>query len=419
MPTYAAAPMEAYAWAEPNIDLENPRFVISVEWTWPEGDWTYFSLVRSIRSPVRRREEGQVVMECFATNWTHTSYISGRPVYRDPQPPPDEWVFYTAFVLDPNRVWTPAGYISEIGVADYDWTLRLPELLPGIAIADRQQTVAPADQSSDLVQFFQNPGAFMDRAVTMAEATQFFWNPLRCPPQMLPHQMRSLGYAYDSALGIGRTRHVIDALMKPQQGTEQFISGFVQGVTGGYADVRISNNLMINTDDSSFESGDLDQTSWASDGASLEVRSYENWLTPTPTVPPNVAVGHFLHIGAAATLTCGISDPISKGIPCAKWTEARMSIYAHDEGDAEGDVTLSMGLKLYDQTGGFLRDVEILPAQTLTSLWAWYGNADDGAVDLGTQDFAYAVPYLTVSDACSVDLVVVDDGNRQTIGADY
>lgn len=407
--TFSAEPMEAYAWADPNIDLENPEFVISVEWVWPEGEWTHFSLVRSVRSPVRRREEGQVVMEVLRGEWTFTSVLTGRPVYRDPQPPPGEWVYYTPFVLNTNRVWTRCGTTYEVGVADYDWTLRLPELLPGVAIADRQQTMAPAQHGNDLVQFFQNPGGFLDRAVTMAEATQYFWNPLRCPPQMLQHLLQSIGYEYDNTLGTGRERYVIDALMGPQQGSVPSISTFAAGVTGCAVDTRISNNLMIDVNESSFESGDLADTHWESQ-TGLELRKYENWLTPTPTLPPNVKVGWFLHVPDARTLTCGESDPVQHGIPVAPWTKARMSVYAHDESDVEGDVTVSMGLKLYDSFGGFLRDVEILAAQTITSAWAWYGNADDGAVDLGATGFAYAVPYVTVSDACSLDLIVVDDG---------
>lgn len=402
--SFTALPMEAYAWAEPNIDLEDPHFVITVEWTWPEGDWSYFSLVRSTRSPVRRREEGQVMFEIWQREWDSVSPFSGRPAFRDPQPPPGEWVYYTAFVMNAARIWEQAGSVAEIGIADHDWTLRLPELLPGVAIADRQQTVAPAEHSNTLVEFFQNPGAFLDRAVTMAEATQFFWDPLRSPPQMLQYQLESIGYEYDATLGSGRLRHVIDSLMKPQQGSVPFIEGFVEGVTGCEADVRISNNLMINTDDSSFESGDLSTTKWESQ-TGLELRAYENWLTPTPVLPPNVLVGHFLYIPDGRTLTCGNADPVADGIPCARWTEARMGCYAFGTG-----VTLDMGLKLYDWEGNFLRDATILGGQTLTSSWAWYGNADDSAVSLGPSGFAYAVPFITVSNACSVDLLVVDDG---------
>jgi hypothetical protein len=86
-----------------------------------------------------------------------------------------------------------------------------------------------------------------------------------------------------------------------------------------------------------------------------------------------------------------------------------MSLYAHDE-DSAGTVDVTMGLKLYDWKGTYLRDIEILPATTITSEWAWYGNTDNGAVDLGVQNFAYAVPWILVSDACSMDLIVVDDG---------
>lgn len=407
MSTFSALPMEAYAWAEPDIDLENPRFVISVEWTWPTGTWSHFSLVRSTRSPCRRREEGQVVMECSGTDWDQTSFASGLPVYRDPQPPPGEWVFYTAFCLDENRVWTPAGSVYEIGIADNNWALRMPEMLPGVAINEAQRSIAPAERGHDLVQFVQSTGAFLDRAVTMAEATQFFWDPLRVPPQMIKPMTESIGYVYEPVLGIGRARHVLDALMSPQQGSLPFIQRFAAGVSGCRVKAEISNNLMLDANDSSFESGDISDTRWSATGP-LEIRDYADWLSPVPTLPPNVSVGYFLHIDGADTLTCGEDAPVTKGIPCASWTRARMSLYAHDEGGSS--VTVTLGLKLYDWEGTYLRDVEILPATTITSLWAWYGNANDGAVDLGAQDFAYAVPWITVSDACSVDLIVVDDG---------
>ena len=406
MTAYSSLPMYAYAWADPHVDLENPRFVISVEWTWPEGDWTHFSLVRSTRSPVRRREEGQVMMEIPGREWDHETIERRLPVYRDPQPPPGEWVYYTAFVLDPNRVWVVAGSVFEIGISDYDWSIRLPESLPGVSVGDTTRTVSPASQSNELVIFLQNPGAFLDRAVTMGEATQYFWDPLRVPPQMLQPMTESIGYPYDDSIGTGRGRAVLRALMGPQQGSQQFIQNFSDGVTGCDTRVVLSNNLMINVNESSFESGEIADTNWLPT-AGLALRKYENWLDPTPVLHPNVQHEWFLHM-EAGTIYCGDTDPISLGIPVDSWTVARMGCYAHDEGTPT--VTLVMGLRLYDQMGVYLRDVEILSTQTLTSQWVWYGNADDSAVDLGEPGFAYAVPYVTVSNACSVDLIVVDDG---------
>lgn len=407
MATYSANPMYVYDGADPDIDLENPRFVLHVEWTWPEGDWSHFSLVRSTRSPARRREEGQVMMEIPGREWDHETIERRLPVYRDPQPPPGEWVYYTAFVLDPNRVWVNAGSVYEVGIADYDWSLRLPELLPGVSVADTARSVSPAEQSNALVQFLQNPGAFLDRVVTMAEATQYFWDPLRVPPQMLEAMTESIGYPYDDSVGIGRGRHVLDALMGPQQGSLPFIENFSNGVTGSDTRAIISNNHMLDANQSSFENGDLSTLHWAPT-AGLQLRKFENYPFPTPTLHPNVKREWFLYIGSGTTITCGADDPITKGIPIAEWTKARMGCYAHD--NSVPTVTLSMGLRLYDQTGSFLRSVVVLASQTLTSQWTWYGNSDNSAVDLGEPDFAYAVPYLTVSNACSVDLIVVDDG---------
>lgn len=407
MAVYSALPMYAYDGADPNVDLENPRFVLHVEWTWPEGDWTHFSIVRSTRSPARRREEGQVMMEILGRDWDFETVERRLPVYRDPQPPPGEWVFYTVFVLNPDRVWVNAGSVAEVGIADYDWALRLPESLPGVSVGDTERTISPADQSSDLVLFLQAPGAFLDRVVTMGEAAQYFWDPLRVPPQMLKPMTESIGYPYDDSIGIDRGRHVLKALMGPQQGSVPFINEFTDGVSGGDTRVIISNNLMLDVNDSSFESGNLSTTHW-DPITDWEPRRYENWLDPTPNLHPNVEHEWFVHIDVAGTYHCGDLDPIAQGIPVAGWTKARMGIYAHDE--SSPTVTLSMGLKLYDSTGAYLSVVEVLPSQTLTSQWAWYGNADDSAVDLNQPDAAYAVPYLTVSNPCSVDLIVVDDG---------
>lgn len=414
---YSAQPMYAYAWADPHVDLENPRFVISVEWTWPEGDWTDFSIVRSVRSPVRRREEGQVMMETKGRVWDHFAYqTTGLPVYRDPQPPPGEWVYYTVFVLDQNRIWNFAGTVFDVSIADYNWALQLPESLPGVAIADTTRTASPAEQSNVLVQFLQTPGALLDKVVTMAEAAQYFWDPLRVPPQMLQAMTESIGYFYDDSLGIGRTRWVLDALMGSTQGSLTSIRRFAEGATGCDSRVEISNNLMLDVNDSSFENGTLTGTKWQP-LANLELRKYENWSDKHPTLHPNVQIDWFLYLKAAGTYTCGPNytstttpNPTiaEQGLPVGSWEVARMGVHAYKP-DATA-VTLTLGLKLYDYLGKFLRDVTILTEQTLTEEWKWYGNADTNVVSLGAPGFAYAVPWITVSNPCSVDLFVVDDG---------
>ena len=406
--SYSAFPMYAYAWADPHVDLENPRFVISVEWTWPANDWTHFSLVRSTRSPVRRREEGQIMMEIKGRDWDQFAYqTTGLPVYRDPQPPPGEWVYYTAFVLDQNRVWRYAGTQYEISIEDYNWALQLPELLPGVAIADTTRTASPAEQSNDLVQFLQTPGALLDQVVTLGETAQYFWDPIRVPPQMLQAMCESIGYLYDDSLGIGRVRHVLDALMGSTQGSLPSIRTFCEGASGCDSRVEISNNLMLDVNDSSFENGTLTDTHWAPT-ANLELRKYENWIDKSPTLHPNVMIEWFLYFKASGTYTCGVANPVGFGIPVAEWTKARMGVHAYKPNATA--VTLTMGLKLYDHLGVFLRDVTILSAQTITQEWAWYGSPDASAVSLGASGFAYAVPWITVSNPCSVDLIVVDDG---------
>lgn len=261
--------MTATAWSQPNLDIENPQFVITVNWTWPEQTervWTHFRLVRKKRSPAVRIEEGQTMVEvAFDDILAQEEDID--PQFRDPQPPPGEWIFYSAFVLDDNRIWNYAGAIKELGIADYDWSLRLPELLPGVAVSHEQGVAHPADQSHDLVQFLQSPGAFLDYAVTSAESMQHFWDPEMVPPHFLPALAKSWGYPYNLSLDMSRAREVLAALRLPSQGSLASLQRMASAASGCLTTISISNNLMLDVNDSSFESGDIADTGWSGAGA--------------------------------------------------------------------------------------------------------------------------------------------------------
>ena len=383
--TYSSLPMYAYAWGDPHVDLENPRFVISVEWTWPANDWTHFSLVRSTRSGVRRREEGQVMMTTKGKEWDQFAYqTTGLPVYRDPQPPPGEWVYYTAFVLDRNRIWKYAGEVFEVSIEDYNWALQLPELLPGVAIADLQRTASPAEQSNTLVSFLQPPGALLDKVVTMGEAAQYFWDPLRVPPQMLQSLTESVGYDWDESLGGQRWRWVLNALMGPRQGSLPSIRNFTAGATGCDARVEISNNLMLDVNDSSFENGTLVGAKWLP-AANIELRKYEDIYDKPPTLHPNVQVFWYLYLRAAGTYTCGPNYTgtaqnqmvVEQGIPCAEWTMARMGLHAYAPSPTPV-VSISMGLKMYNHVGQYLRDLTVMQPTNIIDEWRWYSSPAAG-----------------------------------------
>ena len=164
---------------------------------------------------------------------------------------------------------------------------------------------------------------------------------------------------------------------------------------------------MIDINDSSFESGSLVGTKWAN-SANIQLRKYEDWLGKPPSLYPNVEAVWFAYLTASGTYTCGLADPNQYGIPVATWTKARMGIHAFKPSATAVNITL--GVKLYNHLGVYLRDVTILSSRPITEEWAWYGSPDASAVDLGQTGFAYAVPWVQVSNPCSIDLLVVDDG---------
>lgn len=411
---YSAGRITSWAWAQPNYapiykpapggmgvstGLGDPHFAITVEWDWPEGDWTHFNIVRTIRSPARRFEEGQAMLSadyegsvlCLKANHP-TATVDGRPYFTDPQPPPGEWVYYTIFCLAPNRVWQPAGSVLEIGPADHDWTLRLPEFLPGASTTVRNGVAHPADQETTLTQFLQGPGTYMDTAATMAEAVQYFWSPRQCPPASLEHLALSWGYKYSDSLGAGRTREVLYALKMPSQGSLTAIQGIASGAMGCESVVLMSNNMMLNTSDSSFETGDITDTAWGPDTAlsGLELWDYVGHTDPDqypkPIAPPNVSYKYHLYIPSGRTLWCGYApdnrvqpDPIRYGVPVAGWKKMRMGCYAYDRRNTPTEVrtNMTLGMDLYDINGFYIQTQTVLPQRDLTTfVWEWHGNGD-------------------------------------------
>lgn len=417
MVTYSAAPMTANAWSSPDIDIDNPRFSISVSWTWPtQGPWTRFRLVRTVRSPVARVEEGSVVLDTAFAEYDDYG-LDGAPVFRDgerpgtSQPDPGEWVYYTAFVLDNYRVWNPAGFVYEISPVNSGWSTRLPNLLPGAATAIDQGLMHPPDQASDVVQFLQGPAAFLDMLVTKAEAAQYFWDPVKAPPQAVPHIAKSWGYPYNNVVGMGRSREALRALRYPTQGSLASVARIASAATGGEVAVEISNNLMLTVDDSSFENGTIATTHWTPT-AGLTVKDLAQ-VPGAVVVPPNVKVRYCLYVSATGKYYCGAADPLSYGIPIQGWQYVRMGFYGQDVTEAfrEGLLTqeerdeveglanltsaVDMGMDVYDRYGVLLQTFSnVVPASTLTSNWKAYGFSDPNNLN----DYGNRVPLTIIAE---------------------
>lgn len=423
MVIFSAAPMRAFAWSVPDVDLRNPRFSIQVEWSWPaDGYWSRFRLVRSVRSPVVRVEEGLVVLDTTVEEFAEYSEDGTVPTFRDgerqgtAQPEPGEWIYYTAFVLDINRIWKAAGYASEISPMNAGWSSRLPELLPGNSTAIDQGMMHPPDQASDVVQFLQGPSAFLDMLVSKAEAAQYFWDPVKAPPQAVKHIALSWGYPYSGGIDMARTRQVLTELREPVQGSLPSVNRISAAASGCDVIVEISNNLFLDVNDSSFEGGDIATTRWAPK-ASLVVRDLAQ-IPGAVVVPPNVKVKYCLQVNAAGKYTCGATDPVTNGIPIQDWTHVRTGLYGKDLPDTPVELgsAVDMGFDVYDQNGIFLQTFATMTAKTLTGSWAPYGFSDPQ----NTEDFGNRVP-LTITSQESMPATVITTASNWSgyVGTGY
>lgn len=400
---------------QPSEGTEATRYSLRVRWTWPPNmgtDWTRLRVVRSISAPVSRVEEGSVVFEINPSQYYPADY--GDAEFEDQQPPPDCWVYYTVFLLNPSRIWVVAGTIYEIGIDGEGWSYGLPSLMPGVAVSADQGILSSPEPDYTLVEFLQGPALFMDEVVSLGESLQHFWDPETVPPQMLDALLNTLGFDLDGSIGLARMRHVTKALLSRPAGTWDYIEEFVAAATGYGTQVYQSNNLMLNVNDSSFEAGTFAGTSWGpltaltyaalptlfnayasipprratyalllSSGADLtainaaEIRKYEDYPDPEPLMPPNVSRQYFMYLNAAATMRAGATDPIRLGIPIQRWLVARGGFYAHANTDG---AQMSLMLDLYDLYGEFVRQIVLVPVTTLTDRWEWYATPFDAPI---------------------------------------
>ena len=373
----------------PDRDLDLPVYSIKVTWVWPENwlmDWTRFRIVRRAHAPAERCEEGVVVFETTPDVW-------GEPVFEDLSPPPNTWVYYTAFVLNEHRIWMRAGSAYEIGVGDHDWTINMPELLPGVSISKARQVVAKADPDHELVEFLQPPAMFLDRVKSLGEAMQYFWDPERVPPGLLPALLDSLGLTFDKTISEARLRTVATVLVQDHpHGTVPSIERFAAAATGYAARAQVSNNKMLTVLDSSFEwvataagtPDPLAASRWEpKDDLTLEIKPYT--AGQNTHLPAEVLDGHYLEIKKAVTLTyadpSGLNagdEPAQDMIPISAWKEARGGIFAKSAGGGH----LVMGLHLYDLDGHTLLRSVVLIDTALTGTWTYYTTPFDEPVPL-------------------------------------
>jgi hypothetical protein len=344
-------------------------------------------------------------------------------------------VYYTAFVLTPDRIWVRVGETYGLGAGNHGWALRLPESLPGVSVSEAQQVVAKADPDHELVEFLQPPAMFLDRVLSLGESAQYFWNPLRVPPSLLDAYLHTMGIEIHEGLSDARLRHVVKALMTYRpHGTLESIQAFVEAVTGYDALVRVGDNLMLSVLDSSFEwvpdslvetltpalsfqdllnersnyqgvrdayptYGSLavrqqgrdayEASAWEPKTKdTFQVRRYKDYPNPANRLPVEVMRDHFLHIAKATTIVNGeptFNGDIARCIPISSWEVARGGLFARSPVGAR----LSLDLKMYGFDGHFVRQVTLVDNVQLHSDWEWFSTPYDAPVFLNRDNAGF------------------------------
>ena len=375
---------------------------ITLRWVIPSGDWSNIRLVRSRYGFPLTADDGDIILETADDN-APNYYID------DGEFPANVGLiqgidyFYSLFVLKVvDGFWAKAGDAVTISAKEYDAPSTFYTSLPQVYQTKSHKVLTSASDNSDFDSFLSIFETYYDFMKTYSELVLKMYDATVIHYPALEYMLKQFGGKFEPELGVQQSRIFLRNIMllNKNKGSLQGLKDFIKAFTGWDTIVTPTVNLMLSYDDSSFEES---VGNWESiSNANLSTVAYGT-LTPygestLPAAYPNKqnaslklkAVGN-----GDVEIACGLSAPLTKGIPVQSGFTYTFSVYTQ-AGATARDVVLD--IRWYDRFG-----VEMSRAGE-TTLKNAVGNWSKRAWTTGPapENSYFAVPYIRVK-GCSTN----------------
>lgn len=407
--------------AEPLSSVAIGYNKVSVTWSKPSNtsvaSYVGFRVVRNQNAFPETEEDGAILYD-FYTNNNQTinlaKFIDGEDAIAKnaSELVGGKFAFYRAWILlDPTGAWVRAGdtytlvpgnhasattndtvaTIVEDGVIR-DTTIGVQELatthdrfmgfIPKVFTGAHQ---GPLDVSQDydplvdasgstdnslLSTFLSGFSLTLDEFLTHADLILPEQTGKNTDPGILDLQTQQLGLTNDIT-GISKTQKqlVREALyIYRRKGTATGLQTYIESLSGYDATVTVSPNLMLSSQDSTFNEG---IGFWiANTGATISVAQDR---TPPETEALAIDLSYTARVAvttSSASITNGAANPVTRGIPVTAGTEYTLSVYGSTTGPHSG-VTASIKPEIiwYDRKG--IRVGSPVAANSATTVGSW------------------------------------------------
>jgi phage tail-like protein len=338
--------------------------VIRVSWKNPSGTFSKIRLVRSHNGYAETAEDGITVWEEDSSvpsissiddgsdNPNVTPFVTGRMVY------------YRMFLFTDNNIWVPAGDANTIAPLDRQTHQKLVSSLPRvlgtlerIPLVDVDPTFVSRVASdpvtgsaidilgNDLYQFLGGLTLSIEELLSYLDLLRPRLLNIETPISLLPLEFSTLGLTPETNLPIKNQKRLVREAfyMYSRKGTENGIETYVESLTGYAPTLTVSQNLLLNVQDSTFYNS---TGNWSPGNATLTASQAQVPATGTKVIDDLYTCQ--VVTTANAYMKLGDTDPVRQGVPIDASTQYTASCKFRSPASA-GTVTLIV--TFYDRHG--------------------------------------------------------------------
>jgi hypothetical protein len=328
---------------------------IQLTWNVPNGSWSFMKLVRNKYGFPLSIEDGDVLFTDPQAG-VRTSYTDYGQTPNNVGLQGGAGYYYTLFVYSTiNFDWEVSGNAVGISVLAYGG-LSAYDQMPAVYKTQNLTNILSADDNGDLQNFLDIFDYYFDYLHTFAD---FIWNTYDVTQSLgtiIPTMFEQFGIAFEPELGFQRARAELAnvAIINQNKGVTNGISNYIKTFTGYQPIISVNQNMMLSSEDSSFEHSVGHWTAFdtAITGPTLSSYTVANSPTILPYVSATFPAGYtnlqngFLQVEVnypeLTEFACGYSDPINRGIPVKAGLPYTFSFYTYAKTTAR-----SIGTKIY------------------------------------------------------------------------
>lgn len=346
--------------AEPFSAMALTYSSAQLSWVEPAGTFFELRIVRSTEGYPDTAEDGAIVYSRTAATTVGEAEV-------DEGIPGGKFAYYRIWLLTADNLWKIAAETYTLiprehaSIVPNDGTVllsaqnKLVDVLPRVYSSVAQSPLDEVDQNSDLYAFLGAMSFTLDILLTYAELLLPADNLRSVNPELLALEAAHLGLIPETYISTKHQRRLVREAFYIYQhkGTLESVGTFTESLTGFAPDVTVSQNVLLTTQDSTFDKG---VGFWAA-GPGCELEAVEP-VGGTPSgekqkyASENTWAGEVTVAVPGAYISIGEASPTTQGVPVSPGTGYALSAYAKA---ASGTMPVIGYVTWYDQFGDVIR----------------------------------------------------------------